>query len=70
MAGFFCVTAAHAQEKKAAEKAPSLSAEKVAPAEKKRTPQQGKMAKCNKDAKEKNVSGAKRKAFMSTCLKG
>jgi hypothetical protein len=32
--------------------------------------QQSKMGDCNKDAKEKNLKGDERKAFMSTCLKG
>ncbi|NOU00257.1 MAG: PsiF repeat-containing protein [Gallionella sp.] len=32
--------------------------------------QQNKMKTCNADAKTKNLSGADRKAFMSTCLKG
>lgn len=64
LAGLFCVSAAHAQDKKAAEKAAPAAAEK------KLLPQQKKMAKCNKDAKEKNISGPDRKKFMSTCLKG
>ena len=31
--------------------------------------QQNKMVDCNKDAKEKNLKGAERKSFMSSCLK-
>jgi hypothetical protein len=31
--------------------------------------QQQKMSKCNALAKDKNLSGEKRKAFMSSCLK-
>jgi len=37
--------------------------------EKKMTPQQQKMATCNKDAGEKKLSGDERKKFMSDCLK-
>lgn len=37
--------------------------------EKKLTPQQEKMANCNKEAKEKKLAGDERKAFMSGCLK-
>jgi psiF repeat len=37
--------------------------------EKKMTPQQEKMAACNKDASAKNLAGDERKKFMSTCLK-
>jgi hypothetical protein len=36
--------------------------------EKKVTPQQQKMADCNKQAADKNLKGDERKAFMSTCL--
>ena len=32
------------------------------------TPQQSKMANCNKEAKEKALTGADRKAFMKSCL--
>jgi len=32
------------------------------------TPQQQKMANCNKEAGEKKLSGDERKKFMSTCL--
>lgn len=37
--------------------------------EKKLTPQQEKMANCNKEAKDKKLAGDERKAFMSECLK-
>lgn len=37
--------------------------------EKKLTPQQEKMANCNKEAKDKKLAGDERKAFMSGCLK-
>jgi len=64
VAGLFCVSAAQAQDKKPAEKS-------AAPAvEKKVSGQQSKMGDCNKEAKEKNLSGAERKKFMSSCLKG
>jgi len=36
--------------------------------EKAATQQQGKMADCNKEAKEKALKGADRKAFMKSCL--
>jgi hypothetical protein len=36
--------------------------------EKKTTPQQEKMATCNKDAGAKNLKGDERKKFMSECL--
>jgi hypothetical protein len=36
--------------------------------EKQPTPQQQKMADCNKQAGDKNLKGDERKAFMSTCL--
>ena len=36
--------------------------------EKAATPQQSKMAGCNKEAKEKDMKGADRKAFMKSCL--
>jgi hypothetical protein len=34
------------------------------------TPQQQKMATCNKQAGEKKLAGEERKKFMSTCLSG
>jgi psiF repeat len=34
------------------------------------TPQQQKMATCNKEAGEKKLAGEERKKFMSTCLSG
>ena len=37
--------------------------------DKKMTPQQSKMAQCNKDATAKNLTGDDRKKFMSECLK-
>ena len=40
-----------------------------ADAPKKLTAQQLKMKSCNKDAKEKTLKGADRKAFMKSCLK-
>lgn len=33
------------------------------------TPQQQKMATCSHEAKEKSLSGAERRTFLSTCLK-
>lgn len=36
--------------------------------EKKMTPQQQKMAACNKDAAAKNLAGDERKKFMASCL--
>ncbi len=44
----------------------SLGAAHAADAAK--TPQQGKMATCNKDAGEKALKGDERKAFMKECL--
>ncbi len=35
-----------------------------------KTPQQNKMAACNKDAGDKQLKGDERKKFMSSCLKG
>ncbi len=37
--------------------------------EKKPSPQNNKMKKCNVEAKEKTLKGAERKAFMKECLK-
>ena len=37
--------------------------------EKKMTPQQEKMAACNKDAGTKSLKGDERKKFMSDCMK-
>ena len=62
VAGLFCVSVAQAQDKK--------PADKPAAAEKKMSAQQSKMGDCNKEAKEKNLSGDARKKFMSSCLKG
>lgn len=64
VAGLFCVSVAQAQDKKPADK-PAAPA-----AEKKMRAQQSKMGDCNKDAKEKKLSGDERKKFMSKCLKG
>ena len=36
--------------------------------EKAATPQQSKMADCNKEAKDKDLKGADRKTFMKSCL--
>lgn len=38
--------------------------------EKKPTPQQQRMADCNKEAGEKKLAGDERKAFMKSCLGG
>lgn len=38
--------------------------------EKAATPQQSKMAGCNKEAKDKDMKGDERKAFMKSCLSG
>jgi psiF repeat len=48
--------------------APATPAKPAAMPEKKATPQQEKMANCNKDAADKK--GDERKAFMKTCLSG
>ena len=62
MAGLFCASAAHTQDKKAAEKT-------AAPApEKKISLQQEKMSSCNKDAREKKLAGPERQKFMKGCL--
>lgn len=42
----------------------------VAADEKKMTPQQQKMATCNKEAGDKKLAGDERKKFMSECLSG
>jgi hypothetical protein len=73
VAGILCATGAHAQDKKAAEKAAPAAAtaktvEKAPAPEKKLTPQQEKMGACNKDAKEKKLAGDDRKKFMKDCL--
>jgi hypothetical protein len=44
--------------------------EKKATEKKEMTPQQQKMANCNKEAGEKKLSGEERKKFMSSCLSG
>ena len=54
MAGRLCASAAHAQDKKAADKA--------------RSPQQEKMSSCSKNARDKKLSGPERKTFMKSCL--
>ena len=56
MAGVVCMSAAQAQDKKAAEKS--------APT------QQDRMASCNQNAKQKNLAGDARKSFMKDCLSG
>jgi hypothetical protein len=56
MAGVVCMSAAQAQDKKATEKqAPT---------------QQDRMASCNQNAKEKNLTGDARMNFMKVCLSG
>ena len=53
---------------------PAVAADAMAPAKpatatpKKMTAQQEKMKACNKEAKEKTLKGADRKAFMKSCL--
>jgi hypothetical protein len=42
----------------------------IAADEKKMTPQQQKMATCNKEAGDKKLAGDERKKFMSECLSG
>lgn len=42
----------------------------TAPASSAKVSQKEKMKTCNADAKAKNLKGAERKSFMSTCLKG
>jgi hypothetical protein len=69
VAGVFCAHAAHAQDKKTAEKAPTATAKSVA-ADKKPTPQQERMGTCNRDAKDKKLAGDARKEFMKDCLGG
>ena len=64
VASLFCLSAAQAQEKKPAEKSAPPAAEKKMGA------QQSKMGDCNKQAKEKKLSGDERRKFMSECLKG
>ena len=63
-ASLLCLSVAQAQDKKPAEKSAAPAAEKKMGA------QQSKMGRCNKEAKEKNLSGDARKKFMSSCLKG
>jgi hypothetical protein len=60
--------ASHAAAAPATPATPAAPAKPAAPAaaEKKMTPQQEKMAACNKDAADKK--GDERKAFMKTCL--
>lgn len=65
-AASFSAVAADAVMAPAKAAAPA-KAEAVAP--KKMTAQQQKMGACNKDAKEKALKGAERKAFMKSCLK-
>ena len=49
----------------------AVAADEKKPAEKKEmTPQQQKMASCNKDAGDKKLAGDERKKFMSSCLSG
>ena len=44
--------------------------DKKATEQKEMTPQQQKMANCNKEAGNKKLSGEERKKFMSSCLSG
>jgi psiF repeat len=44
--------------------------EKKATEKKEMTPQQQKMANCNKEAGDKKLAGEDRKKFMSSCLSG
>lgn len=44
--------------------------EKAATQTKELTPQQQKMASCNREAADKKLAGEERKKFMSTCLSG
>jgi hypothetical protein len=47
----------------------AVAADEKKPTEKKEmTPQQQKMASCNKEAGDKKLAGEDRKKFMSTCL--
>ncbi|HET9024286.1 MAG TPA: PsiF family protein [Burkholderiaceae bacterium] len=47
----------------------AVAADDKKPVEKKEmTPQQQKMASCNKEAGDKKLAGDERKTFMSTCL--
>ena len=62
-AGLFFVSVAQAQDRKPADKPAAPAAQKKA------TAQQGKMARCNKEAGAKQMKGDERKKFMSACLK-
>jgi hypothetical protein len=64
VAGLFCVSVVHAQDKKPADKPAAPAAEKTMGT------QQSKMGDCNKEAGEKKLAGDGRKKFMSGCLKG
>jgi hypothetical protein len=44
--------------------------EKKATEQKEMTPQQQKMASCNKEGGDKKLAGDERKKFMSSCLSG
>ena len=49
----------------------ALAADEKKPTDKKEmTPQQQKMASCNKEAGDKKLAGDERKKFMSSCLSG
>lgn len=49
----------------------AVAADDNKPADKKElTPQQQKMASCNKEARERKLAGDERRKFMSTCLSG
>ena len=48
----------------------AVAADDKAAVKKEMTPQQQKMASCNKEAGDKKLAGDERKAFMSECLSG
>ena len=49
----------------------AVAADEKKPTDKKEmTPQQQKMASCNKEAGDKKLAGDERKKFMSSCLSG
>ncbi|WP_366522165.1 PsiF family protein [Rhodoferax sp.] len=62
-----CISMGSAYAADAAPAAPAAAPAAAAPAAGK-TAQQGKMATCNKDAGDKQLKGADRKAFMKDCL--
>lgn len=69
-AAFAAVTFSAVAADAAMAPAKPAAATKAAPAApKKMTAQQAKMKLCNKEAKEKGLKNADRKAFMKSCLK-